>query len=193
MNRRYGNAQTIGSNVYQNTYFMTKQLRDGFLAVLADGTIDSVTGAYGAILACESIAKGMTAAEDAEKELERQFVRAAALLHERLYKGRMPRMSVLAACFAGDGMVYRSVGELSLVNFDGRHVAIMEEGAGQMEKRGRLTLLCSPGIWQALSEIDVEKLLSGGGHPYKKAQNMIEAVNRRNLKDQRSALAVIVT
>lgn len=192
MNRRYGNAQTIGSNVYQNTYFMTKQLRDGFLAVLADGTIDSVTGAYGAILACESIARGMTAMEGAEKELERQFARAAALLHERLYKGRMPRMSVLAACFAGDSLVYRSVGELSLADFDGRHVTITEEGAGQIEKRGRLTMLCSPGIWQALSEIDVEKLLSGGGHPYKKAQHMIEAVNRRNLKDQRSALAVIV-
>lgn len=192
MNRRYGNAQTIGSNVYQNTYFMTKQLRDGFLAVLADGTIDSVTGAYGAILACESIAKGMTAVEGAERELERQFAHAASLLHERLYKGRMPRMSVLAACFAGESVVYRSVGELSLVNFDGRHLTMMEGEAGQMEKRGRLTLLCSPGIWQALSEIDVEKLLSGSGHPYKKAQNMIEAVNRRNLKDQRSALAVIV-
>ncbi len=192
MNRRYGNAQTIGSYVYQNTYFMTKQLRDGFLAVLADGTIDSVTGAYGAILTCESIAKGMASMEDAERELERQFARAATLLHERLYKGRMPRMSVLAACFSGGGLIYRSVGELSLVHYDGRHLTITEDGAGQIEKRGRLTLLCSPGIWQALSEIDVEKLLSGSGHPYKKAQNMIEAVNRRNLKDQRSALAVIV-
>ena len=52
MSRRYGNAQTIGDNVTQNTYFMTKQMGDGFLAVLADGTIDSVTGAY-AVTKCD--------------------------------------------------------------------------------------------------------------------------------------------
>ena len=85
MNRRYGNAQTIGDYVTQNTYFMTKQIGDGFLAILADGTIDSVTGAYAAILACETIAKGIVSLEEADKQLEQQFARAAALLNERLY------------------------------------------------------------------------------------------------------------
>ena len=192
MNRRYGNAQTIGSNVYQNTYFMTKQLRDGFLAVLADGTIDSVTGAYAAILACETIAKGFVSLEDADRQLELQFARTAALLNERLYKGRQPRVSALAACFLGNRMFYRNVGDLSLVSYDGRELVIKEEGAGQLDVKGVTTLLCSQGVRQALEEIDIEKLLSGRRHPYEKAQNIIEAVNRRNLKNQRSALAVIV-
>ncbi len=192
MSRRYGNAQTIGSNVNQNTYFMTKQVEGGFLAVLADGTIDSVTGAYAAILACESVAKGIVSMEGAEKQLELQFAHAASLLNERLYKGRPPRVSLLAACFARDSMVYRSVGELSVVSFDGKELSVVREGHGRMDRKGIVTLLCSQGIWQALTEIDIERLLSGRGHPYMKAQNMIEAVNQRNLKDQRCALAVIV-
>lgn len=193
MNRRYGNAQTIGDNVTQNTYFMTKQMGDGFLAVLADGTIDSVTGAYAAILACETIAKGFVSLEDADRQLELQFARTAALLNERLYKGRQPRVSALAACFLGNRMFYRNVGDLSLVSYDGRELVIKEEGAGQLDVKGVTTLLCSQGVRQALEEIDIEKLLSGRRHPYEKAQNIIEAVNRRNLKNQRSALAVIVT
>ncbi|MCI9533681.1 MAG: hypothetical protein HFG53_02560 [Lachnospiraceae bacterium] len=192
MNRRYGNAQTIGDNVTQNTYFMTKQMGDGFLAVLADGTIDSVTGAYAAILACETIAKGFVSLEDADRQLELQFARTAALLNERLYKGRQPRVSALAACFLGNRMFYRNVGDLSLVSYDGRELVIKEEGAGQLDVKGVTTLLCSQGVRQALEEIDIEKLLSGRRHPYEKAQNIIEAVNRRNLKNQRSALAVIV-
>ena len=192
MNRRYGNAQTIGDNVTQNTYFMTKQMGDGFLAVLADGTIDSVTGAYAAILACETIAKGFVSLEDADRQLELQFARTAALLYERLYKGRQPRVSALAACFLGNRMFYRNVGDLSLVSYDGRELVIKEEGAGQLDVKGVTTLLCSQGVRQALEEIDIEKLLSGRRHPYEKAQNIIEAVNRRNLKNQRSALAVIV-
>lgn len=193
MNRRYGNAQTIGDNVNQNTYFVTKQMGDGFLAVLADGTIDSVTGAYGAILACESIAKGFVSPEDGERQLEAQFARTAALLNERLYKGRQPRVSALAACFLGNRMFYRNVGDLSLMSYDGRELTVKEEGAGQLDVRGVTTLLCSQGVRQALEEIDLEKLLSGRRHPYEKAQNIIEAVNRRNLKNQRSALAVIVS
>ena len=192
MNRRYGNAQTIGDYVTQNTYFMTKQMGDGFLAVLADGTIDSVTGAYAAILACETIAKGFVSLEDADRQLELQFARTAALLNERLYKGRQPRVSALAACFLGNRMFYRNVGDLSLVSYDGRELVIKEEGAGQLDVKGVTTLLCSQGVRQALEEIDIEKLLSGRRHPYEKAQNIIEAVNRRNLKNQRSALAVIV-
>ena len=192
MNRRYGNAQTIGDNVTQNTYFMTKQMGDGFLAVLADGTIDSVTGAYAAILACETIAKGFVSLEDADRQLELQFARTAALLNERLYKGRQPRVSALAACFLGNRMFYRNVGDLSLVSYDGRELVIKEEGAGQLDVKGVTTLLCSQGVRQALEEIDIEKLLSGRRQPYEKAQNIIEAVNRRNLKNQRSALAVIV-
>ncbi len=192
MNRRYGNAQTIGDNVTQNTYFMTKQMGDGFLSVLADGTIDSVTGAYAAILACETIAKGFVSLEDADRQLELQFARTAALLNERLYKGRQPRVSALAACFLGNRMFYRNVGDLSLVSYDGRELVIKEEGAGQLDVKGVTTLLCSQGVRQALEEIDIEKLLSGRRHPYEKAQNIIEAVNRRNLKNQRSALAVIV-
>ena len=192
MNRRYGNAQTIGDNVTQNTYFMTKQMGDGFLAVLADGTIDSVTGAYAAILACETIAKGFVSLEDADRQLELQFARTAALLNERLYKGRQPRVSALAACFLGNRMFYRNVGDLSLVSYDGRELVIKEEGAGQLDVKGVTTLLCSQGVRQALEEIDIEKLLSGRRHPYETAQNIIEAVNRRNLKNQRSALAVIV-
>ena len=78
------------------------------------------------------------------------------------------------------------------MSYDGRELVIKEEGAGQLDVKGVTTLLCSQGVRQALEEIDIEKLLSGRGHPYAKAQNIIEAVNRRNLKDQRSALAVIV-
>ncbi len=190
--RRYGNAQTIGSNLTQNTYFITKQVGDGFLAVLADGTIDSVTGAYAAILTCETIAKGIGSLEDMDGQLRLQFARAAALLNERMYKGRQPRVSALAACFIGNRMFYRNVGDLSLVSCSGRRLTVEQEEAGQLDRRGVTTLLCSQGIWQALTEIDIEKLLAGRGNPYQKAQNMIEAVNRRNLKDQRSALAVIV-
>ena len=192
MNRRYGNAQTIGDNVTQNTYFMTKQMGDGFFFFFSDGTIDSVTGAYAAILACETIAKGFVSLEDADRQLELQFARTAALLNERLYKGRQPRVSALAACFLGNRMFYRNVGDLSLVSYDGRELVIKEEGAGQLDVKGVTTLLCSQGVRQALEEIDIEKLLSGRRHPYEKAQNIIEAVNRRNLKNQRSALAVIV-
>ena len=192
MSRRYGTAQTIGSNVTQNTYFMTKQVGQGFFAVLADGTIDSVTGAYAAILACETIAKGFVSLEDVEGQLEKQFARAAAVMNERLYKGRQPRVSVLAACFVGNSMVYRSVGDLSVVLCGSRGLTVNQEESGQMDVKGATTLLCSQGVWQALAEMDIEKLLSGRKHPYDKAQNIIEAVNRRNLKDQKSALAVIV-
>ncbi len=192
MSRRYGNAQTIGSLVHQNTYFMTKQVGEGFLAVLADGAIDSVTGAYGAILACETVARGFVSLEDVEGQFTAQFARAAALLHERIYKGRPPRVSLLAACFIGHDMYYRNVGGLSLASFNGRELSLAKEESGRLDRRGITTLLCSQGVWQALTEVDVEKLLSGRAHPYRKAQNMIEAVNRRNLKDQRSTLAVIV-
>lgn len=192
MSRRYGNAQTIGSLVHQNTYFMTKQVGEGFLAVLADGTIDSVTGAYGAILACETVARGFVSLEDVEGLLAAQFARAASLLHERIYRGRPPRVSLLAACFIGHDMYYRSVGGMSLASFNGRGLSLAKEESGRLDRRGVTTLLCSEGVWQALTEVDVEKMLSGRAHPYRKAQNMIEAVNRRNLKDQKSALAVIV-
>lgn len=192
MNRRYGNAQTIGCNINQNTYFLTKEMDGGFLVVMADGSVDSVTGAYGAILACETIAKGLISTERIGEQLDMQFARAAVTQNERLYRGKPPRVSVLAACFIGKQMVYKNVGDLSVAVFRNGELTIAEPPCGQMDIKGSITLLCNQGIWQSLTEIDLERLLSGRSHPYKKAQNMIEAVNRRNQKDQRCAVAVLV-
>lgn len=192
MSRRYGNAQTIGSNHHQNTYFMTKQIKNCFLTVLADGTIDSVTGAYAAILACESVAKGFVYTDDMEAELERQFVRTAVLLNEKLYKGRHPCVSMLAACFCKDSMVYKGVGELSAAACDSRHMKVLEPGAGKIALNDKEVFFCSPGVWQALNEVEVEKLLTAHAHPFKKAQRLIEAVNSRQLKDQKSTVLLIV-
>lgn len=192
MIKKYGNAQTVGCNVNQNTYFMIKQVQDSLLAVLADGTIDSVTGAYGAILSCEAIARGFVFSKPAGEQFEKLFAQAAALMSERIYKGRAPRVSLLAACFVHNTMIYKRVGEMSVVNYNNRELSVIRPDCGQMERKGCLTLLCNQGVWQALSEIDVEILLSKRGHPYQKAQNIIEAINCRNQKDQKSTVAVIV-
>lgn len=163
-----------------------------FLAVLAESAVDSVTGAYASILACETVAKGFMPGEGVCAQLEMRFSRAASVLQERLYRGRPARVSLLAACFIGDQMIYKSVGDLSLVTYHGGELSVAELPFAQVGRKGGITLLCNQGIWQALTEIEVEKLLSGRAHPYQKAQHMIEAVNRRNLKDQKSAVAVIV-
>lgn len=136
MNRKYGNAQTIGSNIYQNTYFMSKDLSDCFLTVMADGTIDSVTGAYASILACESVAKGFMPTENIGAVLERQFIHTALRLNDKMYRGRPPRVSLLAACFYQDQMLYRGVGELSVVCFDGSRLSILSGESGKVELHG---------------------------------------------------------
>lgn len=191
MNRRYGNAQTIGSNVHQNTYFMIKQEQDSTLAVLADGTIDAVTGAYAAILTCETIARGFVFGKDIEWQLERQFARAASVLNERIYRGRQPRVSALAACFRRGSVTYRRAGDMFIAGLEGRDLTVWEPERGKRRVKSGFTLLCSQGLWQSLTEIEIESMLSGRSHPYRKAQNMIEAINRRNLKDQKSTVLVI--
>lgn len=192
MNKKYGNAQTIGCGLNQNTYFMVKQGEKGLLAVLADGGIDSVTGACAAILSCESVAKGFIFEGDISRSLEQQFSCAAAVLKERLYKGRSPRVSLLAACFLQERMIYKQVGEMSLAYYGKKGLNIIKNEAGQAECKGNAVLLCNQGVWQALTELDVEGILAGKGHPHKKAQKLIERVNRRNLKDQKSVVAIIV-
>lgn len=192
MNRRYGNAQTIGTCLHQNTYFMVRQERDCLLAVLSEGAIDSVTGAYGAILSCETVLKGFSFARDVRGELERQFHWTAVVLNERLYKGRAPRISLLAACFRGPDVTYRRVGDLSLACFDGKDLTVPEPESGELKVSEGGILLCNQGVWQALNEIEIGKLMAGRTHPYKKAQKMIEAINQRNLKDQKSTVLVIV-
>lgn len=192
MSRKYGNGQTIGSNVHQNTYFMVKQQGNCLFAVLADGTVDSVTGAYGAILTCETIIKGFALEGEAAGQLEKQFACAAYALNERIYKGRPPRISALAACFKPGGVTYRRVGELYISGFKGKDYTISEPEAGTLKLQDGPVLLCNQGVFQALNEIEIEKLLLIKGHPYKKAQCMIEAINKRNLKDQKSAVLVIV-
>lgn len=193
MSRKYGNGQTIGSNVYQNTYFMTKQAGDSLLAVLAESAIDSVTGAYASILACEAVAKGFSFAEEPEGELERQFARASGILNERIYKGRNPRISLLAACFRSNAVSYKRVGDMKLASFNGSELWAPELEFGRLEMKKGSMLLCNQGLWQALNEMEVTALMAGKAHPYKKAQKIIEAVNCKNLKDQKSTVLVIVT
>lgn len=162
------------------------------MAVAAESAIDCVTGACGAILACEAVAKGFTFRGDLSLRLEEQFERGARLLNERLYKGRPPRISLLAACFLDGRIVYRSAGQMYLASYDGRTFHIAGEPSGQALSRGKTFLLCSRGLWQALPETQVERLLAERSHPYFMAQSLIEAVNTKNLKDQKSTVAVIV-
>lgn len=162
------------------------------LVAAAESAIDCVTGACGAILACEAVARGFSFTGDIKNKLEEQFARGACLLNERLYKGRPPRISLLAACFLKGRIIYKTVGRMSLVSYDNRALTIAGEPAGQADCRGKTFLLCSQGLWQALPEIEVEQLLARQGHPYFIAQDLIEAVNKKNRKDQKSTVAVIV-
>lgn len=192
MSRKYGNAQTIGSNVNQNTYFIIKQENGGLLAVVADGTIDSVNGAYGAILACETVVKGFVWEENPAKQLDECFKRAAEILRERLYKGKQARVSLLAVCFLGSRMVYRRAGDLTAAVYDGKELEFLKEESGICEAgRGKI-LIASRGLWQALNEVEVQRTLSVHAHPYKLAQQLIEEVNRKNLREQMCTAAVIV-
>lgn len=192
MNRKYGNAQTIGRNFHQNTYFLVRQDKDRLLAVMADGTIDSVNGAYAALLACETVAKGFTWPEDTVGELDVLFHKTAGLLRERLYKGRQPRVSLLAACFQKGSVCYRRAGDVGMAAFDGKGLKLLEGEEGSLGLEREKILIATRGLWQALSEIELERLLAGKGHPYTVAQRLIEEVNLKNLREQKSAAVLLV-
>ncbi|ERI04672.1 protein phosphatase 2C [Aneurinibacillus aneurinilyticus ATCC 12856] len=58
--------------------------------------------------------------------------------------------------------------------------------------KGDRVILCSDGVYNSVTEIELEKILSKNTSPYDAAQEIIEAVNDKRLKNQDNATIIVL-
>lgn len=186
---KIGNAQTIGCRAVQSNYFATDQKDNGVLAVLADGTIDSVNGMRAAVIACE-ITKANFSLDPSQ---EKSFVLCRETLRSKIYLGKTPRVSLLSVWLEADRMSFKQVGNLKLYYMKNGNLVPVPEREGTMNiESGSSITLCSKGVFDTLNEVEISSVLLTKRHPYDKAQKIIEMVQRKNRRLQDNATVVII-
>lgn len=183
-----GNAQTIGMRTFQSNYFMTDIRKNGVFAVMADGLIDSVNGMRGAVLVCET-AVNMFVPDNSEEV----FIKCAHLLRERIYKGRMPRISLAAVWMEEKKLLWRMAGHLKLYLYQGGNLVPVEDNKGAYHIGGKdKAVVCSPGIYRSVSEAELLACLTEEAHPYDKAQKILLKAQDKRRSGQENATVLIL-
>lgn len=187
-NIEIGNAQTIGMRSFQSNYFMTDIRIDGVFAVMADGLIDSVNGMRAAVLACET-ANNLFVPDNSQSV----FLKCQKIIRERIYKGRMPRVSLGIVWIEKKKLTWKMAGHLKLYLFAKGDLIPIEDRDGTYHIDGNeKVILCSPGIYRSISEAELLTVLRKNIHPYDKAQMILEKVQDKRRKEQENATIVIL-
>lgn len=192
---RIGNGQTIGSFETQSNYFSTINADVAF-AVLADGTIDHKNGRKAAILAVERCIT-----EFYKKPVHFGFptfyetlsFQIIQEINDKIYFGKKPNLSLGIVFLEANRVSYFSVGDNKIALYNGRELIPLEAQNGHCTmKKMDMVLLMSKGIYEALNEIELLRLLSKGSSPYNRAQGIIEDVNNKNRKTAGNATVILI-
>ncbi len=194
---KIGNAQTIGTRQIQSSYFATET--DGCneaAAVLADGTIDHINGRRCAVLAVETCMQEFRHVPDSETLsafFDTTAVTVQRLMHEFIYLGKQPCLSLGMQLIRGQELFYYNIGSSRMFLYDGLELRFLKKRNGkEVFKKGMTAGLISKGVWEALNEKDTALYLSGKLHPYEKAQRMISGVIEKNRKEAGNAAVVLI-
>lgn len=183
-----GNAQTIGMRSFQSNYFMTDPRKDGILAVMADGLIDSVNGMRAAVMACE-ITKNLFVPDNSQEV----FIKCNKTIGEKIYKGRMPRVSLGMVWMEPHRLLWRMIGHLKLYLYLAGDLVPIEDSFGSYHiGPEEKVALCSPGIYRSVSEAELFQVLREAIHPYDKAQKILERAQNKRRREQENATIVIL-
>lgn len=180
----------IGDRAVQSNYFITDMRAEGCLAVLSDGTIDSVNGMRAAVFCCDTVKKHYSGGWFT-KDL---FLRCQRKISDGIYRGRTPRVSLTAIWMTEKQVFYRQTGSQKLFLFRGGTMVLLpeEEGVVGLEP-GNSVLLCSQGFWTTLNEVEIGAVMGKGSlSAYEKAQEMLKHVRRKNKREQENATIVIL-
>jgi len=192
-----GNAQTIGSFEFQSNYFSTLELFDSVFGVLADGTIDHENGRRASIIATETSMLAFRHHADNMEDtplffdlLTSQIIKN---IQDKVYLGKTPYLSFTGVYIQNRLLRYFTVGENCLFIFDGQALLQINDRAGELKlKKNDTVCLVSKGVYQALNEVSLIKILSSKKNIYDKAQIMIEAINTKNLKNASNSTVLLI-
>lgn len=197
---KFGNAQSIGSFQIQSNYFMSGYampgMRDGAIAVLADGTVDHINGRRCAVLAAEACMHAFHAMPpQVELTAFFDFIAFKILreMREIIFLGKTPNLSISFQFFRGQELFYYSVGSNILFLFDGTEYRILEGTNGCMAiSKGMTAGMMSCGAAQAIKETEIISCLKKKSHPYEKAQEIIRNIKSKKMKEAGNATVVLV-
>ncbi len=208
MRRKYsvGNAQTIGTFEVQSNYFSTVNLdkkalravgreRGCLLGVLADGGIDHVNGRNSAVIAVETVIHEFFSKEE-EEGIEEFFQEVSKRIinniNDKIYLGKSPKVSLTITLVEEEYIYYFTVGENRLMLFDGEKLIVQKPLMGKFRLGPRqLVVMISKGVYTALNEAELINELENRRKPYDKAQDIIELVNRKNLKNALNSTIIL--
>lgn len=193
---RIGNAQTIGSREVQSNYFSVWE-KDGFVfAVLADGTRDNSLGRRAATLCVEVSVEEFMKRQEMEEIpafYERLQGRLLWVLQKEFGAGGQPGVSFSSICLKRETLWYYTVGENTVFIFDGKDFSPLRKRQGVVTGKGTFMAgLCSKGVSEALSEVELLDFLGRSGSPHETARQMVEAVNEKHVKMAANATIVLV-
>lgn len=197
MQDRYkiGNAQTIGSCRVQSNYFST---RNGIsaLAVLADGTIDHINGRRCAVLAVEACMREMSyglSGMQPRLDFDSLVMKVLAEMRGYIYSGKMPYLSLSILFIREKELFYYTAGSNEVFLFDGRDYQFLGGRSGRLFFGGGMTAgVLSAGVKQALQETELVSYLMKKGHPFDKAQQMVQGVLDKDRRGAGNATVLLV-
>lgn len=166
------------------------------MAVLSDGTIDHINGRRCAVLAVEACMREFGNIPDHTKMpvfFETLAGKILREMHEIIYTGKQPYLSLGIQVVKGRELFYYNVGSNRMFLSDGTGLRFLTAQNGQVPfALGATAGLVSRGVWEALNEKEMAYCLNRKGHPYEKAQRMLSSVREKKRKQAHNAAAVLI-
>ena len=192
-----GNAQTIGSFEFQSNYFSTLELFNSVFGVLADGTIDHENGRRAAIIATETSMLAFRNHADNMEDTPLFFDLVTSQIiknvKDKVYLGKTPHLSFTGVYIKNRVLHYFTVGENRLFVFDGKAILQINDRTGELKlNKNDVVCLTSKGVHQALNEVSLIKILSSKKNIYDKSQQVIEAINIKNVRNASNSTVLLI-
>jgi len=201
-----GNAQNIGGREIQNNVFSTVYTDTGdLLAVLADGAVDHPNGRIASIIAVGCCVNTFIQKfPHTEPLLIGQFLFETALkanrcVEDAVYLGKPPRMSLTMTLFKGNELYYFSVGTNKIFLYNGHNELILGSDPDKSHTEGKCSLspkyivgILSTGAYSNAHPMERIRIMESKKHIFDKAQEVIESVNKKGLKKQLCATALLI-
>ena len=204
-----GNAQTQGKCGIQSNYFSIADNSAGELfAVLADGTVDHKNGRRAAIIAVEycvrEFARNSPATVKADEFMRDTAFQANKQIEDLIYADKIPRVSLTMAWLTGSELKYFNVGANRLYLYNGRNELNIGSDLNNLYAAGRYELppkttvgIFSAGVYTDIQPIERINIIADEKKFFRKnifdkAQNLVEYIQKKGLKNQKNITALLI-
>ncbi|WP_058486179.1 PP2C family protein-serine/threonine phosphatase [Defluviitalea phaphyphila] len=200
---KIGNMQLIGQKDEQNDYFSVINKDNSLLAVIADGISNKKIGKYASVITVDILKKNFYNSNffdinDIKEYFTVSFEEINNRLNDNIY-GNKVGVTLACAIVKNGWLYFTSIGSCMLLLYRDKEIIYLTD-INQKEnniknislKKDDIVILCSNGVYQSLTEVEIIREIEKNLHPYDKAMNLARKIQKKGYIHQDNATLILI-